>query len=110
MADPKQLAILAQGAEAWNEWRSSKPEIQADLNGAKLIGADLSKADLTLAHSNGALADVAVRLLQLGAPDDDVGDLSLLVRIIGIEPRALRVDVNLIAHLFEDVHEIFLLP
>jgi TIR domain/Pentapeptide repeats (8 copies) len=46
MANPEHLAILRQGVEAWNEWRSAKPDVRPDLYEADLRQADLSKADL----------------------------------------------------------------
>lgn len=52
MADEEQLAILKQGADVWNEWLTQYPETKidlegADLNGVKLKGAFLYKANLS---------------------------------------------------------------
>ena len=54
MANQKQLALLRQGAEAWNEWREEHLEFidlrRANLVGANLIGANLSQAFLNRAN------------------------------------------------------------
>ncbi len=57
MANKQHLAILKQGAEAWNKWRARNSDIDPDLYradlsrsrfvGIELIGADLRGADLT---------------------------------------------------------------
>jgi hypothetical protein len=47
MADEQQLAVLRQGAEAWNAWRDRNPNIQPNLSGAKLCEVNFSEADLT---------------------------------------------------------------
>jgi hypothetical protein len=60
MADEQALAILKQGAEAWNGWRKAnldkRPDLtRADLAGANLFGADLAGANLSrtnLAEAN----------------------------------------------------------
>ncbi len=54
MAKPEQLALLKKGVGAWNKWIREHPDVQVDLsgadfslaylNGADLIGADLSEA------------------------------------------------------------------
>jgi uncharacterized protein YjbI with pentapeptide repeats len=88
MANPEHLAILAQGVEAWNEWRDDNPQVEPDLSradlnrievarvnlvsanlrGANLRGADLSRAKLKGAYLNDAdlsLADLShVRMTQ----------------------------------------------
>jgi uncharacterized protein YjbI with pentapeptide repeats len=51
MAGPRHLKLLKKGSAAWNTWRVKHLEIQphfggANLNGADLRGALLSKADL----------------------------------------------------------------
>jgi uncharacterized protein YjbI with pentapeptide repeats len=46
MADEKQLELLAQGAEKWNQWRREYPQIRPDLSEASLVNADLSRANL----------------------------------------------------------------
>lgn len=73
MASTEQLAILQQGVEVWNQWRTENPKIKIDLTKANLCnaklrevnlsGADLSGIDLSgafLAEANffdGTLAD-----------------------------------------------------
>jgi hypothetical protein len=59
MANEKQLAILKQGVEAWNEWRLENPGAridlrEADLNGMDLWGAKLWWADLRESDLRGA--------------------------------------------------------
>ena len=78
MPNPEHLAILKQGVEAWNEWKSKTTE-KIDLSGAalslanlknanlvgvkldhaNLIGAELNCANLTDAHLTGADVSVA---------------------------------------------------
>jgi uncharacterized protein YjbI with pentapeptide repeats len=57
MANAEHLSILAQGVDAWNEWRRQNIIVLPDLTGANLISlklhridlsrTDLSRADLT---------------------------------------------------------------
>ncbi|HET6158459.1 MAG TPA: pentapeptide repeat-containing protein [Dongiaceae bacterium] len=47
MADTDQVALLRQGAAAWNAWRSGHADQTPDLSGASLRGLDLSDADLS---------------------------------------------------------------
>ena len=59
MSNKEHLAILEQGAEAWNKWIGENPGIKADFRGAYLklaciSGADLSGADLCTADLGGA--------------------------------------------------------
>jgi hypothetical protein len=69
MANPEHLAILKQGVEAWNRWRAANPSLVPDLveadlmerplnfinfDSVKLIGADLSHAELMFASLRGA--------------------------------------------------------
>lgn len=63
MANPKQLAKLDEGVEAWNRWRASKafvPDLRGaslrdrNLSDANLRGADLREADLNKAVLSGA--------------------------------------------------------
>jgi uncharacterized protein YjbI with pentapeptide repeats len=46
MANQEQLSILAQGVEAWNQWRKENRKVAIDLQGANLAGARLRAADL----------------------------------------------------------------
>ena len=48
MADPKQVDLLRQGVEEWNQYAHTVDKI--DLSGANLRGADLFRADLRLAN------------------------------------------------------------
>ena len=54
MANRKQFNILKQGVDAWNEWREVNKDVQIDLSGADLGGADLSFTNLFNANLVGA--------------------------------------------------------
>jgi uncharacterized protein YjbI with pentapeptide repeats len=56
MANPEHLAILKQGVEAWNKWRSENPAVQLNLIGARL--RDVRLANFNLSHTNLAGADL----------------------------------------------------
>ncbi len=47
MANPEHLAILKQGVDVWNKWRSENSDIRPDLSGTDLFGMTLRKADLS---------------------------------------------------------------
>ncbi len=46
MANEELVALLKQGAQAWNAWRAEHREAAVDLSGAALRGLDLTRADL----------------------------------------------------------------
>ena len=54
MANEQHLAILKQGVEVWNEWRSENLRLKVDLSGAKLLEFDLTNADLSNASLSSA--------------------------------------------------------
>ncbi len=54
MANEELVALLRQGAQAWNAWRAEQREAPVDLSGAALRGLDLSGADLAGADLGGA--------------------------------------------------------
>ncbi len=58
MANPEHLAILKQGVDVWNKWKSKTKHkvdlVGANLGEASLIGADLIGADLNGANLSGA--------------------------------------------------------
>ena len=54
MADAEQLAVLDEGAAAWNSWREDRPDVRPDLSAASLRGRDLAGVDLTSASLTGA--------------------------------------------------------
>jgi uncharacterized protein YjbI with pentapeptide repeats len=61
MANPKHLAILERGVNAWNKWRLEESFHGADLSSANLEDAHLSEADLarvSLDHTNLKAADL----------------------------------------------------
>lgn len=55
MADQEQLAILQQGVDVWNAWRTEHPNIELDLWGADLHGAILHGAKLQGPYLRGAI-------------------------------------------------------
>jgi uncharacterized protein YjbI with pentapeptide repeats len=82
MGDPRQLDVLRQGVEVWNQWRKENSEISPYLsgvegNGADLSGADLSGADLRAAKLSGAnLSDADLRGAKLSYANLGRADLS----------------------------------
>lgn len=107
MANPNHLAILSQGAKAWNEWRRSHPEIAPDLSGADLRdvggheplnfhGAQLQSADLTHAGIGGAdfgvanLRDADMTGTLIGVANFQGADLRG-ARLVGASFRVLTV-------------------
>jgi uncharacterized protein YjbI with pentapeptide repeats len=54
MANQEQLAILKAGSKAWNRWRKKNPNLEINLQGANLRGADLVNANLTRVDLRGA--------------------------------------------------------
>jgi uncharacterized protein YjbI with pentapeptide repeats len=59
MANEEHLAILKQGAEAWNRWRREHPGVRpdlsdVDLSGAYLVGLNFGGANLTGANLSAA--------------------------------------------------------
>lgn len=65
MADDAQLAVLKQGADAWNAWRAAQPDAPADfanasLRGLNLANADLARADLRRTDLRGTILSGAV--------------------------------------------------
>ncbi len=50
MAKPEHLAKLEEGVEAWNAWSLENLDIVPDLNGADLLWADFSEANLSGAN------------------------------------------------------------
>ena len=47
MADKAHVALLRQGVEAWNQWRTQHPGTRPDLSSAHLYGLDLVEVDLS---------------------------------------------------------------
>ena len=46
LTNEKHIALLKEGASAWDEWRKKNPYIKPDLGWANLRGANLSGANL----------------------------------------------------------------
>ena len=55
VADEQQVALLKQGADAWNAWRERNLSTKVGLTGAKLSGANLAGANLYRADLAGAV-------------------------------------------------------
>ena len=47
MADDTHLAVLKQGVDTWNEWRTAHGDTRPDLSNTSLRGLDLAEADLS---------------------------------------------------------------
>jgi uncharacterized protein YjbI with pentapeptide repeats len=47
MASDTHLAVLKQGASAWNKWRTAHAAVRPDFSSASLRGLDLAKLDLS---------------------------------------------------------------
>lgn len=76
MANKKQIAILKQGVEAWNQWREKNPAIRPDLGEADLFGANLSGANLHGADLFGAnLSEANLHGADLSGADLSGADL-----------------------------------
>ncbi len=71
MADEKLVAILKQGAEAWNRWREDNEPSEIDLREARLDWAKLSGADLYRADLRG----VSLYAADLGGANFSQADL-----------------------------------
>jgi uncharacterized protein YjbI with pentapeptide repeats len=54
MANEELLAVLKQGAEAWNAWRDDHGEVELDLTGAGLRALDLGGMNLSDVDLRGA--------------------------------------------------------
>lgn len=54
MASQDLVALLKQGAEAWNAWRADHRSVPVDLSGAPLRALDLTEADLAGVDLQGA--------------------------------------------------------
>lgn len=68
MANDEHLALLKRGVGFWNEWKVRNPNVQPDLRGADLRGANLRSADLSganLAFRNTGSGRVPDRMVSL---------------------------------------------
>lgn len=50
MANPEHIRILRAGVEVWNQWRKKNSDVEPDLRGANLQGANLRKVRLSNAQ------------------------------------------------------------
>src|SRR3989442_1694450 len=87
MADQQQLDLLRQGVTDWHVWRTQHPDIQPNLSGAQLSGADLGKAHLSAANlseanltytnlSSADLSEANLRYANLSGANLTYADLS----------------------------------
>ncbi len=76
MANEKQLAILKQGVEVWNEWRRQEQAVYIDLSHADLTRVNLSDADLRYADLSYAKLRKA-DLSRINLSDADLSDADL---------------------------------
>jgi hypothetical protein len=64
MANPKHVAKLKEGPEAWNKWRATR-QVKPDLSGVKLNGELLDGYDLTEADLSGSrLENISFRFMR----------------------------------------------
>src|SRR5271157_949174 len=66
---------------------------------------DRGELPIRLTHKS----NITVSAAQLVPPDNNVRDFCLLVRVVRVQGRSIGVDLDLVAHLFEGLHEVFLL-
>jgi len=77
MANQKQLKLLTQGGEAWNNWRARHRRVVLDLREANLYQADLQGADLREANlSQANLMEADLSLADLRAANLSRANLS----------------------------------
>jgi uncharacterized protein YjbI with pentapeptide repeats len=70
MANPKDLEMLKQGVEKWNDWRMGWSNTVVDLSGADLSGINLIGANLRKANLSGAdLSNTYLRKAELSEAD-----------------------------------------
>src|SRR6266540_3779124 len=87
LANQKHLRMLQRGAHNWNAWRKANRSVQpdlrdadlsnADLNDAKLIGANLVSADLSNANLN-HVSLTSAKLIGADLSNANVNNVSLI--------------------------------
>lgn len=78
MANPELLAILNQGVNAWNTWRSEHPAAEIDLAHASLARAPLNGANLASANlMHAELSSVELRNANLSGANLEGANLSV---------------------------------
>jgi hypothetical protein len=76
VANPKHLAKLLEGVEAWNRWRADDRRVRPDLEGADLRGANLLEAQLHSVDLSLAILEEA-DLTKVDATRADFSDVIL---------------------------------
>ena len=85
MADPKQVELLTQDVDAWNQWREKNPRLHPDLSGADLTDADLRVADLVAADLSGTRF-VMANLSGADLREADLSGANLVgARLVGVD-------------------------
>jgi len=71
MANPKHLKILKQGVEPWNKWRKANPQIEPDVSGVDLEGANFRGINLGGSYNpeNGNLGNIDLEGINLSNAD-----------------------------------------
>ena len=76
MANPKDVEMLKQGVEKWNDWRWERGDMSVDLSGANLSGMNLNRAHLDKVNLSGAdLSNANLREAKLSGSDLSGADL-----------------------------------
>lgn len=71
MANPEHLKILLQGVEVWNEWRKANPQIEPDVSGVDLEGANLKGINFGVSYypENGNSGQINLEGINLSNAD-----------------------------------------
>ena len=97
MANQSHVQMLLRGGSVWNQWRAAHPEIQPDLTGAYLTGADITEANLIKADLRGAdLTQVGLHTADLTEAELEEADLTeaTLIKADLIEAKVNEADLS----------------